>query len=95
MQFAPAIECLVHRPVEPDLMEPVYSADVEHFEDPAVSSDSAANDDDKRSETVDNDPMLAPSIQTQTATDVDRTGQTILVSLPMSTDQPTKPRRKP
>ncbi len=94
-QFEPAVECLEHRPVEPDLMYDDYATELEN-----VGADSGSGSltqeegfsaKKKTSEAagsrVTGEPKLAYSTRSQTATHVDQRGRTILVSSPAIPNQ--------
>ena len=96
-QFAPAVDCLEHRPVEPDITEEAYPGELESFVNTTLSSDSetvsfnqdeASSDKKLTSDTADGQPSTAQhSRQNRTATDVNKTGQTILISTPRIADE--------
>lgn len=100
-QFAPAVECLEHRPYEPELTYEVYTNDLESFESSRVTTDSGTGSlnpaEELSDKTIASDSVNshfsgqsktgAHSRPNQTATDVNQRGRAILVSAPGITDQ--------
>jgi len=90
-QFAPAVECLEHRPIEPEVTDEAYLESLYGLENTTVVADSEAeslSQDEKSSSTSSNshpasEPKTAEySIPNQTSKDVNERGQVILVNAP-------------
>jgi membrane carboxypeptidase/penicillin-binding protein len=99
VQFAPAVECLEHRPDEPDLMYEEYSAELESFETPEVtldpltdSSDPVASTSSARSAASAHSASPAKfsthSTPSQITIEVNQMGRTMLVNAPRITSAP-------
>jgi len=100
-QFAPYVECLEHRPAEPDLMYENYSADLESFDSSGISGDSESlslnqaetlPDEKSASDAGGNHSRSQPkpaadSTPNQTSTDIDKRGRAVLVSAPRIADR--------
>ncbi len=109
-QFAPAVECLEHRPAEPDQMYDDYTADLERFDSSGVGGDSGSlssnqteklSDENSASDAVGShvagEPNTAAhSRPNQTTTDVNQRGRAILITTPriVSDAGASKPTRK-
>ncbi len=99
-QFAPAVECLEHRPAEPDLMDESYPDDLQSLENIKISSDSETGRVDEEegssgrkvsSASIDKPPdgestTVEYSTARQTVKDRNERGQVILVSAPRIMD---------
>ena len=98
-QFAPAVECLEHRPPEPEPMYDDYTANIEESSSGSTGSESVSlnqteklPDENSTSDAVGShvrgEPNTAAhSTSNQTSTDVDQRGRAILVSAPRVADQ--------
>lgn len=86
-QFAPIVECLEHRPDEPDMIYEEYSTELEGLESSEVTNDSGSASLSRGGEYSPSDvpgrakPALH-SMPNRTATEVNQRGQRILVSAP-------------
>ena len=94
-QFAPAVECLEHRPVEPDVMYEDYTSDLGSFESSGINTNSV----EASSQEAEEDKKSAPhsldvhfsgakskkaahSVPNQTSKELNPRGRPILVSAP-------------
>ena len=86
-QFAPIVECLEHRPDEPDLIYEEYSTALEGLESSEVTNDSGSaslsrSDEYSPSQVAGHAKPAVHSTPNRTATEVNQRGHRTLVNAP-------------